>query len=91
MNTAKPIKIIFDDESEEDFDDVNLLDYVDDADIQDYAEWHLDMKSEDDIEESSIDDFSDDEVFDELLHRYKIQKDIMSVNKIKEFLNNYYI
>lgn len=47
--------------------------------------------SEDDIEESSIDDFSDDEVFDELLHRYKIQKDIVSVNKIKEFLNNYYI
>lgn len=91
MNTAKPIKIVFDDESEEDFDDVDLLNYVDDSDIQDYAEWHLDMKSEDDIEESSIDDFSDDEVFDELLHRYKIQKDIVSVNKIKEFLNNYYI
>lgn len=86
-----PEKIIFDDGSEELWDDSEALEYIDDNEIRSYAEWDLGMQDESDIEESSIDDFSDDEVFDELLRRYKIQKDIMSVNKIKEFLNNYYI
>ena len=91
MNTAKPIKIIFDDDSEEEFDDVDLFNYLDDEDIRDYAEWHLDMQSEYGIEEPQIEDFETDEIFDELLHRYNIQKDIVSVNKIKDFLNNYYL
>jgi hypothetical protein len=87
-----PVKIIFDDESEEMFDEAEMLEqYIDDSEIQDYAEWHLDMKSEDDFEEQSIDDFSDEEILYELLHRYKIKTDIVSIGKITEFLNNYYL
>jgi hypothetical protein len=87
-----PVKIIFDDESEEMFDEAEMLEqYIDDSEIQDYAEWHLDMKSEDDFEEQSIDDFSDEEILYELLHRYNIKTDIVSIGKITEFLNNYYL
>ena len=84
----KPVKIIFDDGSEEDCDD--LLEYIDDSDIEQYAEWYLDMKSESDFEEKDIDDFSDDEILDELLFRYKIHKDIISMQKIKDFFKNFY-
>lgn len=87
-----PVKIIFDDESEEMFDEAEMLEeYIDDSEIQSYAEWHLDMKSEDDFEEQSIDDFSDEEILYELLHRYNIKTDIVSIGKITEFLNNYYL
>jgi hypothetical protein len=87
-----PVKIIFDDESEEMFDEAEILEqYIDDSEIQDYAEWHLDMKSEDDFDEQSIDDFSDEEILYELLHRYNIKTDIVSIGKITEFLNNYYL
>jgi hypothetical protein len=65
--------------------------YYDDEDVRDYAEWHLDIQSEWMIDDPQIEDFETDEIFDELLHRYNIQKDIVSVNKIKEFLNNYYL
>ena len=91
MNTAKPVKIIFDDGSEKDFQDVDLFNYLDDEDIRDYAMWYLDMQSDYEIEDPQIEDFETDEIFDELLYRYNIQKDIVSVNKIKEFLNNYYL
>ncbi len=87
-----PVKIIFDDESEEMFDEAEMLEeYIDDSEIQSYAEWHLDMKSEDDFDEQSIDDFSDEEILYELLHRYNIKTDIVSIGKITEFLNNYYL
>ena len=90
-NTMKqPVKIIFDDGSEEMWLDAEVFDYIDDEDIIEYAEWSLDMKQEDDIEEQSIDDFSDDEILDELLHRYKIHKDIISMRRIQDFLNNFY-
>ncbi len=87
----QPVKIIFDDDSEELWDDSEVLEYVDDDEIRCYAEWDLDMQSEYGVDDPSIDDFETDEILYELLHRYSIQKDILSVNKIKEFLNNYYI
>ncbi len=86
----KPVKIIFDDKSEEDFNDVDILEYVDDYDIEEYASWNLGMKSEDDKEEHSIDDYSDDEILFELLHRFKIQKDIVAIGRLKDFLTNFY-
>lgn len=87
----QPVKIIFDDDSEELWDDSEVLEYIDDDEIRCYAEWDLDMQSEYGIDDPSIDDFETSEILEELLHRYSIQKDIVSVNKIKEFLNNYYI
>lgn len=86
-----PIKIIFDDDTEEDWDDADALNYIDDDEIRCYAEWDLDMKSENDIEEQSIDDFSDEEILDEFLHRNNIHKDIVSIERIKEFFNNFYL
>lgn len=86
----KPLKIIFDDESVEEFDDCDVLEYVDDHEITSYAEWNLDMRSEDEGDDRGIDDFTDDEIIDELLHRYRIQKDIVSMGRINEFLNNFY-
>jgi hypothetical protein len=35
--------------------------------------------------------FDDEEILYELLHRYKIKTDIVSIGKITEFLNNYYL
>ena len=87
----KPIKIIFDDDSVEDFDDAEILEYIDEDEIRSYAEWDLGMQSEYGIEDISIEDFDDDEILDELLHRYKIHKDIVSIGRINEFLNTFYI
>lgn len=86
--SRRPIKIIFDDGSKEDFDEA--LDWIDRDDIIQYAEWYLDMKEEADIEQKEIDDFSDDEILDELLFRYNIHKDIVSMEKLRYFLNNFY-
>ena len=86
----QPVKIIFDDDSEELWDDKEVLDYVNDDEIRSYAEWDLGMQDEYGIDDPSIDDFETDEILEELLYRYSIQRDIISVNKIKEFLNNYY-
>lgn len=86
----KPIKIIFDDGSEEDWDDSDVLEYVEDDEIRSYAEWDLGMQDEYGVEDPSIDDFETDEIIDELLHRYKIQKDIISMRRIEEFLTNFY-
>jgi ring-1,2-phenylacetyl-CoA epoxidase subunit PaaA len=41
--------------------------------------------------EQSIDDFSDEEILDEFLHRNNIHKDIVSIERIKEFFNNFYL
>ncbi len=88
-----PLKIIFDDGSEEDFDECEILEYIDDDEIRSYAEWDLDMKSEDYFEndEKTIDDFENEEIIEELFFRYKIQKDIISISKLENFLNNYYL
>jgi hypothetical protein len=86
----KPIKIIFDDDSEEDFNKVELFDYIDDDDIVEYAEWYLDMQQDYNIEEKEIEDFTTDEILDELFHRYKIHRDIISIKRFDEFLNNFY-
>jgi len=42
-----------------------LLEQIDDEDISEYAKWDLDMKHEDDFE-SSLDDFSEDELVEAL-------------------------
>jgi hypothetical protein len=86
----QPIKIIFDDDSEELWGDSDVLEYVNDDEIRSYAEWDLDMQSDYDIEETSIDDFTNEEILEEVFYRYKIHKDIMSINKFEEFLNNFY-
>lgn len=86
----KPIKIIFDDNSEELWDDSEVLEYVDDDEIKSYAEWDLGMQDEYGIDDPSIDDFDDDEILDEVFHRYKIHRDIVSIGKFKEFLTNFY-
>jgi len=86
-----PIKIIFDDKSEEDFVGYDILEYIDEHDIRSFAEWDLGLEFKDyyDIEKD-IDDYDDAEILGELLHRYKIHKDIISINKLNEFLNNFY-
>ena len=86
----KPIKIIFDDDSEERFNKVDLFDYIDDDDIVQYAEWYLDMQQDYNIEEKEIEDFTTGEILDELFHRYKIHRDIISIKRFDEFLNNFY-
>ena len=86
----QPVKIIFDDDSEELWDDSEVLEYVDDDEIRSYAEWDLDMQSEYGIDDPSIDDFETDEILDELLHRYDIHRDIVSMQRIQDFLNNFY-
>ena len=86
----KPIKIIFDDDSEELWDDSEVLEYVDDDEIRSYAEWDLDMQSEYGINDPDISDFNIDEILDELFHRYKIHRDIISIKRFDEFLNNFY-
>jgi hypothetical protein len=86
----QPIKIIFDDDSEELWDDSEVLEYVDDDEIRSYAEWDLDMQSEYGVDDPDISDFNTDELLDELFHRYKIHKDIISIKRFDEFLNNFY-
>lgn len=85
----KPIKVIFDDESEEDFDNASILEYIDEDEIRSFAEWDLGLEFKD-YDEKDIDDFETDEILDELFHRYKIHRDIMSINKFEEFLSNFY-
>lgn len=46
----------------------DILDEIDDEDIADYARYYLDMKHEDDFE-SSLDDFDDDDLIEELESR----------------------
>ena len=86
----QPIKIIFDDDSEELWDDSEVLEYIDDNEIRCYAEWDLDMQSEYGIDDPDISDFTTEEVLDELFHRYKIHRDIVSIKRFEEFLNNFY-
>lgn len=85
----KPVKVIFDDKSEEDFDDASILEYIDEYEIRSFAEWDLGLEFKD-YDEKDIEDFETDEILDELFHRYKIHRDIMSIKKFEEFLNNFY-
>jgi hypothetical protein len=87
----QPIKIIFDDDSEEDWDDADVLEYVDDDEIISYAEWDLNMQREYGIDDPTICDFETDEILDELLHRYKIHRDIISIGRINKFFENFYL
>ena len=86
----QPIKIIFDDDSEELWDDSEVLEYIDDDEIRSYAEWDLDMQSEYGIDDPDISYFNTNELLDELFHRYKIHRDIISIKRFDEFLNNFY-
>jgi len=86
----RPVKVIFDDKSEEDFDDASILEYIDEDVIRSFAEWDLGLEFKDYDEEKDIDDFDTDEILDELFHRYKIHRDIVSIKRFDEFLNNFY-
>jgi hypothetical protein len=86
----QPVKIIFDDGSEEEWNDSDVLEYVDDDEIRSYAEWDLDMESDCGDDEKDIDDFETNEILDELFHRYNIHKDIISMRRFEEFLTNFY-
>jgi len=54
-----------------DFED-EILGNIQEHNIKHYAEWNLEIKTEDDIEEKEIEDFTDDELLEELRHRRRL-------------------
>ncbi|MCF2875415.1 MULTISPECIES: hypothetical protein [unclassified Tenacibaculum] len=60
-------KKYFKDSYDGDFEDL-ILENLDEDDIQDYSERNLDMVHEDEIDYNSIDDFTEEELLDQLKH-----------------------
>ena len=64
-----------------------ILEEIDESVIENYAEWNLDLVSENDIEEKGIEDFSDTEILEELATRKILggKTSIISVKFIERF------
>lgn len=64
-----------------------ILEEIDEDVIRDYAEWNLDLVSEDDIDEKAINDFTDEEILEEINDRklFGVKTSIVSSDFIERF------